>query len=387
MPSLPHHTDSLARLEARIVEKIASNGAIPLSVYMKMALGDSEAGYYQVRDPFGRAGDFTTAPEISGLFGEMCGLYLAYLAQAANASDMMVLELGPGRGSLMADMRNAWNTVMPDLAKAPIHLLETSPTLRQTQTAKLAGAKINFHSDLDALPPVPLYAIANEFFDALPIDQLIWCPASGAKTAGGQWHHRNVGLVNDRLQFVIGAPVDVKTCKGYNLPDIAPADPKTFPVAEICPQATTYMAKLAAHIATHGGACLIIDYGRDGQTGDSLQAVANHQPVDVFYRPGAADLSHWVDFAALRRAAEAEGARLIGPEPQGRFLRRIGIMQRAEAAGRLADAATRRDLHAAVDRLISTQHMGLLFKVALLIPAGAGLPEGFTTPANEETGG
>jgi NADH dehydrogenase [ubiquinone] 1 alpha subcomplex assembly factor 7 len=141
--------------------------------------------------------------------------------------------------------------------------------------------------------------------------------------------------------------------------------------------ADAYAAKLATHIASYGGACLIIDYGRDGPSGDSLQAVANHQPVDVFHQPGDADLSHWVDFSALRRAATNCGARLVGPVTQGDFLQAIGIAQRTEAVAKLADAETRRGLYAAVDRLVSSQQMGSAFKVAMMLPSGTGLPPGF----------
>ena len=142
---------------------------------------------------------------------------------------------------------------------------------------------------------------------------------------------------------------------------------------------------MAHHLRAYGGACLIIDYGRDGQSGDSLQAVANHQPVDVFYQPGGADLSHWVDFSAIRRVAEEAGARLIGPITQGEFLRNIGVIQRSEKLAKLADVETRRGLFAAVDRLVSNQQMGSAFKVALMLPPGTGLPPGFTTGSKGAT--
>jgi SAM-dependent MidA family methyltransferase len=154
-------------------------------------------------------------------------------------------------------------------------------------------------------------------------------------------------------------------------------------IAEYCSMADAYAGKLATHIASYGGACLIIDYGRDGPSGDSLQAVANHQPVDVFHQPGDADLSHWVDFSALRRSATSSGARLVGPVTQGDFLQAIGIAQRTEAAAKLADAETRRGLFAAVDRLVSSQQMGSAFKVAMMLPSGTGLPPGFAAAGDQ----
>ncbi len=369
----------------RIAAEIIASGPIKLSSFMQYALSDPNVGYYQSRDPFGTDGDFTTAPEISGLFGQMCGLYLAHMAEMINNDNFVVLELGPGRGSLMADMRHVWKQIMPSLADTEVHLVETSPHLRQLQANRLGYTKITFHADLPALPPRPLLAIANEFFDALPIDQAVWRSAIPNSGGGGAWHHRLVGLLDGRLGFVDGNPIDDASLAAWQLvtPSIETVS-SGDKIAEFCAAGETIMRQLGSHIAAYGGACLIIDYGCDGQTGDSLQAVANHKPVDAFYQPGAADLSHWVDFSALRRAAITAGVRLIGPVTQGNFLREIGVMQRAEAVAKFADAEARRGLFAAVDRLISNQHMGSAFKVALLVPKGDGVPPGFTTLTDRE---
>ena len=365
----------------RIASQIKTNGPLSLASYIDLALGDATHGYYQKQDPFGESGDFTTAPEISGLFGEMCGLYLAHMADLANLDHPAILELGPGRGSLMADMRHVWTQIMPPLATAPIHLVETSPTLRQCQADRLANADLHWHVDLDNLPARPIFGIANEFFDALPIDQAIWRQAKTGKT--GAWHHRLVGLVDDRLGFVDGPPLSAAEVAIWHLPPAIDTPQNDGSIAEYCAMTADYGSRLAQHLASYGGACLIIDYGRDGPSGDSLQAVANHQPVDVFHQPGEADLSHWVDFSTLRRAALAAGARLVGPVTQGDFLRAIGIAQRTETVAQLADAETRRGLFAAVDRLVSSQHMGSAFKVALMLPAGTGLPPGFATAGDQ----
>ncbi len=368
----------------RITAEIIASGPMQLSSFIQYALSDPDFGYYQSRDPFGSDGDFTTAPEISGLFGQMCGLYLAHMAEITNNDNSVILELGPGRGSLMADMRHVWKQIMPSLANTAVYLFETSPHLRQIQANRLSDANIIFHSENSALPPSPLFAIANEFFDALPIDQAVWRSAIPDSSIGA-WHHRLVGLLDGRLGFVDGNPLDnasLDTWQLFNPPsDTVSGRGK---IAEYCATGETIMTQLGSHIATYGGACLIIDYGCDGQTGDSLQAVAKHKPVDVFYQPGTADLSHWVDFSALRRAANTAGARLIGPVTQGNFLREIGIMERAQAAAKLADAKTRRSLFAAVDRLVSNQHMGSAFKAALLVPKGDGVPPGFATFTDRE---
>ena len=367
----------------KIVATISKNGPLSLASYISHALDDPDYGYYRTRDPFGATGDFVTAPEISGLFGEMCGLYLAHIAKLSGLSDPAIFELGPGRASLILDMRRVWHHIMPSLATAPVHLLETSPLLRCVQQDRLTDVTLFFHENLDHLPAQPLFAIANEFFDALPVAQAIL--QQNANDAGCIWRHRLVGLIDGRLEFIDGPPLrpdelqdwalEVSRTTGANLPQNS--DINNHAIAEHCPLAATYARKMAHHLAEFGGACLIIDYGRDGQSGDSLQAVANHQPVDVFYQPGSADISHWVDFSAIRRATEEVGARLIGPITQGEFLRNIGIFQRSEALAKLADLETRRGLFAAVDRLVSNQQMGSAFKVALMLPPGTGLPPGF----------
>ena len=355
-------------LEDHIRRRIEADGPMPFEDYMAECLGAADAGYYQTRDPFGEAGDFVTAPEISGLFGEMCGLYLAHMYElAGKPAEAVVAEFGPGRGTLMRDMRHAWSALMPELSTAPVHLVETSPVLRAAQKETLGdAAQPVWHDDADALvaaTKAPLFGIANEFFDALPAAQLVW--------RDGGWHHRMVGLAEDRIGFVEGdAAMDDPAL---------PAEPEDGMVAELCPRADVVMGSLAASVARHGGAVLVIDYGHDGNPGDSMQAVAAHKPVDLFHDPGQSDLSHWVDFAALRRAAESRGARLIGPVAQGRFLMRIGLAMRAEQAGAHASPEERRALLAAIDRLTSPEQMGEVFKVALLVPSGQGQPPGFET--------
>ena len=356
---------------------IAANGPIGVDDYMGICLGTrriegvgpggEDSGYYHSRDPFGTAGDFTTAPEISGLFGEMCGLYLAHMYEAAGIRDgACVIELGPGRGTLMRDMRHVWDRVMPELGAAPLHLVETSPSLRRAQDGLLGQEAVTaWHDDVESALDAadgPLFGIANEFFDALPVAQVTH--------EDGVWRHRRVEVRAGQLGFVTA---DLTEVTDPNLPE----SPDAGDVAELCPQATHIMSLLGQALARRGGAMLIIDYGRDGNPGDSLQAVAEHRPVDLFAAPGDSDISHWVDFAALRRAATDAGARLVGPVPQGRFLMRIGLAARAEQAGTHASPEDRRALLAAIDRLTNPAQMGEVFKVALLLPPGEGVPPGF----------
>lgn len=356
----------ITALEQRLVTTIAKNGAIPLSAYMDLCLSDPDHGYYQRQNPFGTDGDFITAPEISGLFGEMCGLYLAHMFELSGAPDRSaVIELGPGRGTLMQDMQHVWKHLMPDLVHCPVHLVETSGQLRTAQRTLLEGQvswPITWHDTTATLPARPIFGIANEFFDALPIDQFI--------RRNGKWYERRVGLIDGGLGFVDGRQIAADDLQ-------MPPDTSDNTIAELCPTGDRVVADLARHIACHGGAILIIDYGKKGKIGDSLQAVAEHKPVDIFHHPGLADLSHWVDFAALSCQARSAGCRLIGPVPQGRFLMRIGLATRAEQAATDADPQTRRSLLAAIDRLTSPAQMGEAFKVALLVPDGDGLPPGF----------
>ena len=371
-----------------LIAQITADGPLSLATYIETALAKPNVGYYQSDDPFGREGDFITAPEISGLFGEMCGLFLAHMFELGRDLETQdfeiraleatsghqqpaIIECGPGRGTLMADMQHVWEQLMPDLAACPVHLIETSPYLRKLQRQALPSAAISWHDDVSALPAAPLYGIANEFFDALPVAHAI--------CRKGVWRHRLVTADPD-LAFVEGAPLIAAELDMWHLDGISP--PPDGTIAEFCAMGEDVMRGLAAHIASNGGAILIIDYGKSDNIGDTVQAVAAHKPVDLFYQPGQADISHWVDFDALEQCAIAAGARLIGPVEQGMFLTQIGLKARAEQAAAHAEPEMRRMLLTAYDRLVSPAQMGSAFKVALLVPQGEGTPPGF---ANHDT--
>ncbi len=386
-------TSNIGRpLGERIATQIRVAGPMGVDHYMTACLGDASNGYYQRSDPFGNAGDFITAPEISGLFGEMCGLYLAHMFElSSQPKDCVIAELGPGRGTLMRDMRSVWQALMPALASRPVHLVETSPALRREQKTVIKGgdtslnvSKISWHDAATSLPEAPIFGIANEFFDALAVAQFVW---RGDAEQGG-WHHRLVGLPDNEFDFVDGPALSACELIGHET--ALPPNPADGDIAEICSVGDEVITALAKRIGQSGGAFLIIDYGCKGNAGDSLQAVAKHRPVNVFHEPGTADLSHWVDFSALARSAVAQGAQLIGPVPQGQFLMRIGLAQRAEQAGLLSAPEERRSLFAAVDRLTNPAHMGEAFKVALLVPQGTGMPPGFNvdtqSPRTASTG-
>jgi len=366
-----HPKDSLATaaIQALLHQMIASSGPLRVDQFMEIVLGHPEHGYYRRQDPFGASGDFTTAAEISGLFGEMCGIYLAHIYEMAkNPASAQIVELGPGRGSLMADMRHVWKQIMPVMTALPIHLVETSPKLRRLQKQRLGTADAVWHDDVASLPDAALFGVANEFFDALPLQQAIW--------RNGSWRHRLIDLNDGRFDFVDGPPLTPAEKTGWHLSSETQNRPAGT-IAEFCPAAESVAAQIATRIASFGGAFLIIDYGKTDHDSDSLQAVAAHRPVDLFHEPGNADISHWVDFAALRRATNAAGARFIGPVTQADFLMSIGLRERAENTALHCDADGRRALFAAVDRLVGAHHMGTAFKVGLILPAGQGVPAGF----------
>ena len=354
-------------LGARIAALIAEAGPITVADYMAMCLGDPEHGYYMAREPFGRGGDFVTAPEISQVFGELIGLWAvaAWMAMGAPPSVALV-ELGPGRGTLMADLLRAARVRPAFREAAAVHLVESSPRLRAVQEATLAGQAVTWHAAIDTLPPGPSIVVANEFFDALPIRQY-------ARTGGG-WAERMVGLDGEgRLAFGLRPAGGASPSPALALPE---AGREGEPILEVSPAATAIMAALAARIARDGGALLAIDYGYEGPAfGDTLQAMRRHAFVDPLADPGEADLTAHVDFAALARAASEGGAR---PRPlltQGAFLTRLGIGTRAARLAAGKDAGAAAAIAAAVRRLTAPEAMGTLFKVLAVAHSGlAALP-------------
>ena len=370
MSDTPHSQSASDAIQTLLHRMIAQAGALPISQFIALTLGHPEYGYYRRQNPIGAAGDFTTAAEISGLFGEMCGVYLAHMHEIAGQPDTaQIVELGPGRGSLMADMRHSWAHTAPAMTEFPIHLVETSTQLRKLQRQRINAAKMTWHDDVQTLPNSALFGVANEFFDALPVDQAIWRQSA--------WRHRLVTVTHGTLGFVDGPALTQEELAAWQISNDQ-TDITEGAIAEYCLAAEPIIQQIAGRIAYYGGACLVIDYGKNDNFSDTLQAVAAHKPVDLFYQPGNADISHWVDFAALRRATVSAGARFIGPVTQANFLMSIGLRERAENAARLCDADGRRALYAAVDRLVGAHHMGTAFNVGLIVPAGDGVPIGFS---------
>ncbi|PLL14069.1 methyltransferase [Tabrizicola sp. TH137] len=352
----------MTALAALLKARIAASGPMTLAEYMADCLLHPRHGYYATRDPFGQAGDFTTAPEISQMFGELVGLCLAqaWLDQGAPAP-FTLAELGPGRGTLMADALRATRAVPGFHAAARVVLVEASATLRQVQRATLKDHPVTWADSAEALPDAPLFLIANEFFDALPIRQFT--------RAGEGWAETVVGLAGDRLAFGKTAPAPLAALS-HRLADTAEGD-----VVELCPAAPPTAQQIGARIAAHGGAALLIDYGDWRSRGDTFQALKDHRFTDPLAAPGAADLTAHVDFEALAQAAApARASRMI---EQGLWLRRLGIDARAERLARGLSGAALQSHLAAHRRLTEATEMGSLFKALAFYPSAFPPPPGF----------
>jgi len=338
--------DTFARL-------IANTGPISISHYM----AESNARYYASRDPFGVAGDFITAPEISQMFGELIGLWLADMwIRAGRPDPVHYVELGPGRGTLA---RDALGSAKRYGLTPKTHFVETSTALKSLQLELVPQAQ--WHADMSTLPTNgPLLIVANEFFDALPVRQMV-------HMADG-WRERMVGLEQGRLVPVAGTqPMD-------NAVPPAMRIAHESAILETSPASAAVMYEIAGRLEDQGGAALIIDYGyAEPRLGSSLQAVRDHRKVDVFAAPGDADLTAHVDFSALAPIAQSRGARWLGTVEQGNWLCALGIDARADTLAAAAPARANA-IYAARDRLIAEGQMGALFKVMGL--AGPTWPEG-----------
>ena len=352
-------TTELGRLLAR---RIALTGPIPVADFMAEALGHPRFGYYRRALPLGAAGDFTTAPEISQMFGELLGAWLAerWLAMG-RPRPIRLVELGPGRGTLLADSLRATRGVTGFQAALDLHLVDINEPLRAAQAAALAGFAPTWHDRLDEVPDGPLLLVANEFFDALPVRQFVCTPQG--------WVERMVGVAGDgetlRLALAPG-----RTPFAAALPEAAPGRQ-----AERCDSGLALAGAIGTRLRRDGGWALIIDYGFEATSGFSLQAVRRHRGSDILDRPGETDLSAHVDFTSLARAT---GTRTFGPTGQGDFLRRLGIVQRAEALKARATLSQRQTIDAALARLIDPDQMGTLFRVLAVGDTPGSEPPGFS---------
>lgn len=343
-------------LAERFRRLITATGPISVAHFM----GEANARYYASRDPIGAGGDFVTAPEISQMFGELIGLWLADIWHRAGAPGLVhFVELGPGRGTLARDALRA----MARAGLSPqVHFVEGSPALRRIQAKGVPG--VVFHDDLSSLPDdAPLLLVGNEFLDALPVRQLV--------RTGGGWRERMVAVDDEGAFVFVAGPLPMEGAVPEDRRDAAEGT-----IIEACPAAVAVVSEVALRLARQGGAALFIDYGYSQvRPGSTLQAVRDHRKVDPFAYPGEADLTALVDFATLRDVAEAHGGRCLGLATQGEWLRALGIDARAEVLSRAAPDRAE-DIARANERLTAADQMGELFKVMGLAapdwPTGAG---------------
>ncbi|MEZ5833780.1 MAG: SAM-dependent methyltransferase [Dongiaceae bacterium] len=318
---------------------------------MRVALAERGAGYYATRDPLGGAGDFITAPEISQMFGELVGLWCVDTWEKAGAPDpFLLVELGPGRGTLMSDALRAAKVRPEFLSAMRLHLVEISRPLRARQEELFGHLHPLWHDDLTTLPEGPVLVVANEFLDALPVHQF-------EMTEQG-WRERGVGLADDALAWTLLPP-------GPQLGLLQAVHRRAKPgeIAEVSPASLSFAGAISARVADDGIAALFIDYGPVASAvGDSMQAVKAHQFCDPLREVGTADLTAHVDFAAIAGAAREAGARVHGAVAQATFLESLGIRTRAALLSAKAGEADRAAIAQAMARLIDPRQMGSLFK-------------------------
>jgi NADH dehydrogenase [ubiquinone] 1 alpha subcomplex assembly factor 7 len=360
-------------LKERLAARIASEGPLTVEAYMQACLSDDAHGVYAAQQPIGAAGHFITAPEISQIFGELIGLWAVSVWQRmGEPRPLTVIELGPGRGTLLADAIRAWR-VMPRFLEAVwVALVETSPRLTaiQRETLDDVPVPLQWHANLEDVPKGPAVLIANEFIDALPIRQFV--------RRGDAWRERLVAS-GDAGGFVIAESALSEGVEG-----LLAAHTDRVPEGAIV-ECRPAMKHLLHAMATRSNeaplAALIVDYGHDASGfGDTLQAVRQHKYADPLAEPGSADLTAHVDFAELKRLATELGLKTYGPMPQGAFLLRLGLEIRRDRLLAAARPEHREAIASGAARLMDPEQMGVLFKVVAFASPELAPPPPFADP-------
>lgn len=341
-------------LESRITAQIHKSGPISLYNFMTLALYDPEDGYYAQKSPIGRGGDYITAPEMTQVFGEVIALWIIDLWQQANRPLFHLIEMGPGRGTLMADILRTF--LMIKIPLPQVHLIEVSPILKEAQQKALQtfATNIFWHKDLSTLPQDQgfCFMVANEFWDALPIQQFV--------KVKEEWVERQIGASETGLVF---------------LPEQGTL------IQETCPAMPSLVNQISQHLKTNHGAALFLDYGYDlpDATGDTLQALHHHQRQDSLINVGQADLTHHVDFHQLKTLFEEAELKVYGSTPQGEFLNAIGLEVRTQMLVERANPQQKGALQTAWMRLTHPTQMGTLFKAICVLDGSKLKPMGFTS--------
>ena len=350
----------MTKLAQILEQQIRTSGPLSLAEYMQICLLHPQYGYYTTRDPLGTTGDFTTAPEISQMFGELTGLALAQAWMDRGAPNFRLVELGPGRGTLMSDLLRATAKVPGFHDAMTLHLVEASPVLRNTQKQTISH-ELTHHESLEDVPEGPIFLVANEFFDALPIRQF--------QRDKDAWRERIVGLDQGCLSLGLSDPM----CPQVLQPRLE--DTEDGDIVEVSSSAQTIAATIGARIEKQGGVALILDYGDWRSLGDTFQGLRQHKNIPPLTDPGTADLTAHVDFEAIATAAApALYTRLT---PQGVFLERLGLTARAQKLAESLSGDALESHIAAHRRLTHPEEMGTLFKAIALYQQGSPLPPGF----------
>ena len=360
----------MTQLKEILIRRIHQTGPMTVAKYMTECLQHPQHGYYTTRDPLGAAGDFTTAPEISQMFGELMGLALAqHWLNSGAPSSFVLAEPGPGRGTLMADILRATKAVHGFHGAMSLHLVESSDPLKALQQQAVAPHPATWHTQLSDLPDAPLYLIANEFFDALPIRQF--------QRAETGWRERMIGVEGEDLCFGL-------TSDTTRLEFLEHRHDETIEgqIVEYSAPTSALAQDIGTRIAEFGGLALIVDYGGWGSIGDTLQAVKAHEYDPVFAHPGQADITAHVDFLAIAQAASpAAATKMI---PQGELLQRLGIGQRAQALAQRLDGKALENHIAAYERLTHESEMGNVFKAIAIHHPNTPTPPGFEPRLNHD---
>ncbi len=358
-------------LSKRLAERIRAGGPISTGVFLGEALFDPREGFYATKDPIGAGEDFITAPEISQMFGELVGLWLAQVwHQLGSPAPVQLVEFGPGRGTMMKDILRAGRAVPNFSSALQVSLIEASPALMNVQAGMLEAAPcpVNWKTTLSDVPPGPCLIIGNEYLDCLPVRQFVY--------QSDEWHERLVD-VNEAgdFSFVLShSPASV-----VDLGMIPPAlrEAKEGALVEVRPGMAPLMCELAARFSHAPAMALFIDYGHTtSEFGDTLQAITAHKKVDPLAAPGTADLTTRVDFEDIKRVAKAAGLRVAGPTTQANWLKRLGLEYRAADLAR-KNPEQKRKLARQIHRLSDEAQMGALFKVIAIFSKDTPAPEGF----------
>ena len=352
----------MKNLKSILVDKIKIEGPIPLSNYIQQCLLHPSYGYYMKEPVFGIRGDFTTAPEISQMFGELLAFsILQTWIDQGSPSKIILAELGPGRGTMMADILRTLKNYPGFLNATEIHLIEASPNLRSVQEKTLAGYKISWHKKLPSFEHKHLFLVANEFFDALPIDQFL--------RKGDNFFKRVVQFPKDNLEFGLEEKPTQNEILKDRLTDTCDGD-----IVELNAAAAQISRNIGQHISNFGGLAIFIDYGDWRSLGDTLQAVKNHEYCDIFVSPGEADITAHVDFEILATKSECTFSKLT---TQGVLLERLGITERTQNLAKNLIGENLESHISAHRRLTHPKEMGALFKAISLFPKHASCPPGF----------